>query len=97
MEINENEVVNILLNVSEHFQLLHHSFVYNLNKSVLIVGDKSGKVIHSTKINYTVSLKEAYAKVLNDLKNFTLSWIYGNSEDLPASQDVQPPQSPTLQ
>jgi hypothetical protein len=65
MEINENEVVNILLYVSESFQLLHHSFVYNLNKSVLIVGDKSGKL---TKINYTVSLKEAYAKVLNDLK-----------------------------
>jgi hypothetical protein len=97
IEINEDEVFNVLLNVSECFQLLHHSFVYNLDKSVLIVGDKSGGVIQSTTINYTTALKESYSKVLRDLKNYALNWVYGNDDDNCTDEEInQAPESPII-
>ncbi len=87
--IDEEMVCTYIHNVSERFQLLHHSFVYDLEKCVLVVGDESGQVIQSTKIKYSATLKESYGKVLQDLKNFTLYWVYGNDEDDDEDDDDQ--------
>ena len=73
-------VFNTLQNLSEHYQLLHHSFVYDLQKSVLIIGDESGTVIQSTIVNYSKELKEDYGKVLKDMKDFMLYWVYNDNE-----------------
>ena len=42
VSIPKDQVCKFIRNVSENFQLLHHSFVYGLGKSVLIVGDEAG-------------------------------------------------------
>ena len=64
VSIPEDQVYKYIRNVSERFQLLHHSFVYGLDKSVLIVGDEAGDVIQSTVVNYSTQLKDAYGEVL---------------------------------
>ena len=80
VSIPEDQVYNFIRKVSERFQLLHHSFVYGLDKSVLIVRDEAGDIIQSTVAAYSTQLKHAYGEVLKDLKDFTLSRAYEEND-----------------
>ena len=66
--IDAAKVNNFFYKRDERFQLLHHAYVYNLKKVVLIVGDNSGKVINGTVVNYDNNILDSYGMVVETLK-----------------------------
>lgn len=84
--IEAEKVHKMVENVKERFQILHHSFVYDFNKVILIVGDSQAEILQSTLVNFDEDLREHYGKVLVDLKDMGLSWAYnsdGSEVELP--------------
>ena len=60
MGIGWREAAKYLLKPDERYQLLHHAYVYGLERVTLVVGTKSGKVVSSTTIQYSL----IYMKVM---------------------------------
>ena len=76
MRIGWREATHYLLKPDERYQLLHHAYVYGLERVALVVGTKSGKVVSGTVINFSFDLHESYEKVIDTLKNKALLWAY---------------------
>ena len=85
--IDSSQVYEYIKKVAERFQLLHHAFVYDFEKVIIVIGNESGKVINGTAISFDDNVKNSYGKVVDDLKNISLLWAYST---LPASNTVIP-------
>lgn len=76
---------------SERFQVLHHAYVYGFKRVALVIGNRGGKVISGTIIQFQYNLIEAYGKVIEKLKDETLSWAYFNFGDDDSIKSLQIP------
>ena len=85
--IESFEVCDYIKKVAELFQLLHHAFVYDFERVIIVIGNESGKVISGTAINFDDGTKISYGKVVDDLKKNSLLWAYTM---LPACNTVIP-------
>ena len=81
-QIEAKEVSTFFHKPDERFQLLHHAYVYNFEKVILIVGDNSGKVINATIVAYNDSIRHSYGMVVDTLKTKVLNWAYNESDDV---------------
>ena len=93
MRIGWKQASKYILKANERYQLLHHAYVYGLERVALVVGTKSGKVLSSTVVHYSFDLHEYYGKVIEELKNKALLWAYQPITILPndviqASEEV---------
>ena len=61
---------------SERYQLLHHAYVYDYPKVVHAAGNSNGVIIHSTIVEFSVTTKFHYDKIINDLHEITLKPLY---------------------
>ncbi len=76
---------------SERFQVLHHAYVYGFKTVALVIGNKGGKVICGTFVDYENEFMESYGKVLKKLKDDNLKWAYNNYGDDDAFATLQIP------
>lgn len=60
----------------ERWQVLHHAYTYDYPTVVHAVGNSQGELIQSTMIDFTETTKQHYEKVLLDLKELLLEWVY---------------------
>ena len=67
--------------LSERCQLLHHAYVYNLDRIVYLVGDNMGEILHGNIITFEEEILTSYGKVLQDTYGITLSWAYEEGEE----------------
>ena len=67
--------------LSERCQLLHHAYVYNLDKIVYLVRDNMGEILHGNIITFDEEILTSYGKVLQDMYDITLSWAYEEGEE----------------
>ena len=66
---------------SERFQLLQHAYVYDLDAVVLAVSNRQGELLTSVIVDYTEEDRENYGRVLINLKDLSLGWIYNKLLD----------------
>lgn len=76
---------------SELFQLLHHAYVYDLDAVVLAVSDRQGQLLTSVIVDFTQEDRDNYGKVLTNLKDLALGWIY--NEELDVDEPISIPES----
>ena len=62
--------------VAERFQVLQHSYVYDLDTVVLAISDSQSDLIRSSIIDFPKELRASFGKVLSDIKDLTLFWLY---------------------
>ena len=74
--INAAQAHKYISSVDERYQLIHHAYVYGLDKIAIILGKKDSKVINGTIVQYPAMLLRRYGKVIEELKNSTLQWAY---------------------
>lgn len=89
--VSFKDVHSLLPEVQERYQLLHHAYVYNFDKVVLIVGDSQSEIIQSTVVAFTQEIREAYGKVLLDIKDLALYWVYKDNGNLEDPNEEPPP------
>jgi hypothetical protein len=83
VRINENEVHMMVMNDGERFQLIQHAYVYDFDTVVHAVSDGQSNLIRSTVIDFTVTFKHHFGKVLEDLFHDSLSWAYPPPSRMP--------------
>ena len=81
-EIDAKKVSSFFHKRDERFQMLHHAYVYNFEKVVLIVGDNGGKVINGTVVKYNETILQSYGMVIETLKKKALDWAYNDVYDV---------------
>ena len=74
--IKANTVHQHVVNVAERFQVMQHAYVYDLDTVVLAIGDSQSDLIRSTIIDFPKELRASFGKVLSDIKDLTLFWLY---------------------
>jgi hypothetical protein len=70
-----------IANRGEALQLLHHSLTYNSDFVWHVVGSAHGQIISSVRVQFSASIRDEYAKCLEDLKNLILPWAYDRLAD----------------
>lgn len=83
VNIEAGDTYKMIQSVGERFQVLHHSYVYDFDKSVFIVGDSQSEILQSAVITFNNELKKHYGVVLKELKDLALSWAYKENISLP--------------
>ena len=83
VRICSEQVHCMLRNVGERFQVLHHAYVYDLSTVLFVVGDSQAEIIQSTIIDFDKDLLENYGKVLWQMKDLALGWLYKDNVTLP--------------
>ena len=74
--MDADEVFNKVKDVSERFQVLQHSYVYDLDTVVLAVADSQADLICSRIIDFPITLRMDFDEVLEDIKDLCLDWAY---------------------
>ena len=74
--IKADTVHRHVANVAERFQVLQHVYVYDLDTVVLAIGDSQSDLIRSSIIDFPKELRASFGKVLSDIKDLTLFWLY---------------------
>ena len=87
-EIGADKVEKYVLSSDERYQILHHAYVYGFDKVALIIGDKSGKVISGTIIEFPQELRDAYGRVIKEIKDIALLWAYGSTSQVKIPNNV---------
>ena len=80
-KINADQVHKYFRVAGERFQVLHHAYVYGLERVIHIVANNSGKVMNGTLVEFDENIHQAYGKVVEKLKNMALYWAYDDDED----------------
>ena len=70
-----------ILHSQEIFQVLHHAFVYGLERVILLIANHSGKILSGTVVEYDNEVLESYGKVVDRLKEMSLEWAYKDYEE----------------
>ena len=92
VSIFASDVHKMISDVGERFQILHHAYVYDLDKVVFMVGDSQSEILQSTVVDFLdEELKMHYGQVLEDLKELALSWMY--DEDIASNLPIEIPQN----
>ena len=74
--IDFKDTYRYIKDISERYQILHHAYVYNLEKVIIIIGGKSSELIQSThQVKFTPDIKASYGRVLHIIKKIGLSWL----------------------
>jgi len=81
LRVRDSKVYKNVPKVDERFQLLHHAYVWGLRTIMLLVGDRQSNVIQGTVVDYDEGLIAAYDKVLFDIYELSLKWIYNSGDD----------------
>jgi len=79
--INMNEALRYIPNQNERWQVAQHAYVYDLDIVLLVIGDAQGQIIRSVIIDFTSAFREAFGRVLFDIRTMTLDWFYSPLED----------------
>ena len=74
--IKADTVHQHVANVAERFQVMQHAYVYDLDTVVLAIGDSQSDLIRSSIIDFPKDLRASFGKVLSDIKDLTLFWLY---------------------
>jgi hypothetical protein len=84
------EISEYITSSHEAIQCLHHAYLYDINFVCLVIGDRNGNLEAGIFVEFTKELKESYGrKVLQDLYNFGLKWVYKSdidSDDWPENE-----------
>ena len=67
----------------EVVQCLHHSTTCDLNCVLLLIGDRSGRMLVGTWIKYDVMVKAAHWRFLNVACAHGLKWAYEHVDNYP--------------
>ena len=82
VEINYDQVHDYLPRDCERYQILHHAYVYDLHKVVLIVGDDHSEIIQSTIVKFPREIRDQYGYVLAKVKDMGLYWVYNDTSNI---------------
>jgi hypothetical protein len=74
--INMNEALRYIPKADERWQVAQHAYVYDLDTVVLIIGDAQGQLIRSVIVDFTLAFRDAFGRVLFDIRSMTLDWFY---------------------
>ena len=86
-QVSAKQAHRFVRDADERFQLLHHAYVYGLDRIVHLAGTKGGQVLSGTLIEMdkwgseqhdqpTTTLLESYDKVIDTFKNIGLFYAY---------------------
>ena len=81
VRIPDERVYNYVRSTAERFQVLQHSYVYDLDTVVLGISDRQSELIQSAIIDFSEELRDDFGKVLEDIKDISLSWAYPSADD----------------
>lgn len=76
IRIKAKDVYKNITSVEEHFQLLHHAFVYDFETVVIAISNNQGTLIRSVIVDFDDELKEAFGNVMKGIKEISLNWLY---------------------
>ena len=76
LQIDDNEVNEKIADQGERFQIIHHSFVYDLDTVVLAISNKQSNLIRSLIVDFSTAIKNHFGVVLEEIKKATLEWAY---------------------
>ena len=76
LRISSHQAFEVIRLEGEKFQIMQHAYVYNLDTVVLAISDAHSEIIRSIIIDFDREIKEKFGKVLGDMMNFSLSWLY---------------------
>jgi hypothetical protein len=90
IKCTDPEFSDYITSSHEAIQCLHHAYLYDINFVCLVIGDRNGNLEAGIFVEFTKELKESYGrKVLQDLYNFGLEWVYKSdidSDDWPENE-----------
>ena len=89
IKCTDPEFSDYITSSHEAIQCLHHAYLYDINFVCLVIGDRNGNLEAGIFVEFTKYLKESYGKVLQDLYNFGLEWVYKidiDSDDWPENE-----------
>jgi len=81
--IGSDKVAMFVEQSSERHQILHHAYVWGLEKVAIVIGDKGGRVISGTIVDYNENVLQAYGKVVDKIKDLALDWAYTDEPIIP--------------
>lgn len=98
LKADAHDVHKFIANADERWQILHHAYVYGLERVAHIIGTRGGKVMSGTVVNFENfshagegnSLLASYEKVIDEIKDISLFYAYSNqnAEDVIIPDDV---------
>ena len=80
--------------VAERFQILQHAFVYSFDTVVIAIADAHAELIRSIAVDFDEKLIESYREVAEEIKNFSLAWIYDSAMESNGTRKQKPIQIP---
>lgn len=85
IRIDDCEVVDLVRTEAERFQVLQHAFVYNFKTVVIAISDAQSEIIRSVIIDFSEELRSHFGKVLKEMNEFSLSWMYNYFDEVQSS------------
>ena len=80
IRVADFEVEEYVSELAERFQIMQHSFVYDFETVVLAISDRQSELIRSVTVDFSTELKNDFGKVLKDIKDLALKWVYENDD-----------------
>ena len=75
---NDNNFSDKVLEKTEAVQCLHHAAVYGFNKTLLLIGNRSGSMIKGIWMHCTDAIAIAHLSTLKTCYNLSLKWMCEN-------------------
>lgn len=73
---DSNEFGYLVKETHEVCQLLHHGVALSLEKVLLLIGDRRGEVMFGVLVSISEEVRNAYGKVLFDIREHYLGFVY---------------------
>jgi len=70
----------------ELVQLLHHAYVYDFKRMLLLIGDNKANIIRGIWVHISTTIRTSYGHLLQFMFDMALKWAYDGS--LPAETNL---------
>lgn len=81
-----NEIKDYVTCIHELVQLLHHAYVYDFKRMLLLIGDDKANVIRGIWLNISSEIRSSYGHLLQFIFDMALKWAYDGI--LPAEKNL---------